>query len=116
MAERREMGSLEAEVLAQLWAAGRPATPAEVLDALGDDLAYTTVTTILTRLLAKGLVERTPAGRGFAYRPAMSEADLAAQRMRSTLDTTRDREAALSRFVGTLSEDDEAALRRILGE
>lgn len=115
MAERREMGSLEAEVLAQLWAAGRPVTPAEVLDALGEQLAYTTVTTILTRLQAKGLVERSPVGRRFAYRPALSEADLAAQRMRSTLDTARDREAALSRFVGTLSDDDEAALRRILG-
>jgi hypothetical protein len=30
-------------VLSELWALGEPATPGEVRDALGTDLAYTTV-------------------------------------------------------------------------
>ncbi len=72
------MGSLEAAVLEQLWARPEGATPAAVHDALGADLAYTTVMTILTRLWKKGLVDREPQGRSFAYRPLVSEAELVA--------------------------------------
>ena len=43
-------------------------TPGEVRDALGGDLAYTTVMTVLTRLFEKGLVTRTQQGRAFALR------------------------------------------------
>lgn len=115
MTDRREMGALEAEVLAQLWAASEPMTPGAVLEAMEDDLAYTTVMTILARLWKKGLVERTQAGRAYAYRPVVSEAELTARKMRASLDRAADREAALSRFVGALSKRDERALRRILG-
>lgn len=115
MAERREMGALENEVMAQLWVTGRPASPASVLDALNTDLAYTTVMTILTRLWKKGLVQRQPEGRGFVYWPKYSEADLTAMRMRAALDKAHDRKAVLSRFVGQLSKRDERALREALG-
>lgn len=114
MSERRKMGALEAEVLAQLWAQDRPASPREILDALGGELAYSTVLTILVRLWRKGIVERERRGRAFVYRPVLSEAELTASRMRNTLDRTRDREAALSQFVGTLNKREERALRRIL--
>jgi len=110
------MGALEADVLAQLWAAPDSMIPAEVRAAMGDTLAYTTVLTILTRLWQKGLVVRDLRGRAYAYSPAVSEAELAARRMRAALDRTRDREAALSRFVGTLSKRDERALRRVITE
>ena len=59
MAERRPMGALEAEVLDVLWRADGPVTPADVRTAMGTDLAYTTVMTILVRLWEKGLTERT---------------------------------------------------------
>ena len=87
MTERRPTGALEQEVLLQLWTLGRPATPAEVLDELDDDLAYTTVMTILTRLWQKGLVVRTRQGRAFAYEPAVSEAELTARRMHESLSS-----------------------------
>lgn len=110
------MGELESAVLAQLWAAGEPLTPAGVRDGLGDELAYTTVMTILIRLWKKGLVERERRGRAYAYRPVVTEAELTARRMRAMLDRSRDREGALSRFVGALPEREERALRRILAE
>lgn len=113
---RRGMGALEADVLAQLWGAPDSMIPAEVRAAMGDTLAYTTVLTILTRLWQKGLVVRDLRGRAYAYSPAVSEAELAARQMRAALDRTRDREAALSRFVGTLSKRDERALRRVITE
>lgn len=114
--QRREMGGLEADILAQLWAAPDAMIPAEVRAAMGDALAYTTILTILTRLWQKGLVVRDLRGRAYAYSPAVSEAELAARRMRAALDRTRDREAALSRFIGTLSKRDERALRRVISE
>ncbi len=112
--KRREAGALEAEVLATLWAADRPLTPGEVVDALGDGLAYNTVQTILTRLLQKGAVHREAVGRAHAYTPVLDEAGLAARRMRAMLDRGGDHAAVLSRFVGTLSVDEENTLTGLL--
>ena len=108
------MGSLETTVLEHLWATPSGATPAEVHAALGTDLAYTTVMTILTRLWKKELVEREPHGRSFKYRPVVSEAELAARRMDRALQQSRDRRAALSQFVNGLSTKDERVLRKLL--
>jgi predicted transcriptional regulator len=114
MSERRARGAREAEVLAALWAAESPMTPEEVRQVLGDDLAYTTVLTILVRLQEKGAVRREERGRGFAYTPILDEADLIARRMRSLLDTETDRDGVLSRFVSALQPGDAAALRAAL--
>ena len=73
MSTRREMGSLEREVLMCLWASEDPMSPADVRLALGDGLAYTTVMTVLSRLWRKGMVERLAMGRGFVYRPVLSK-------------------------------------------
>lgn len=110
------MGSLEQKVLSALWAAEHGLTPAQVLATIGDDLAYTTVMTILTRLWKKDLLERTRRGRAFVYRPIVSEAEYAATRMQAQLERVSDRGAALSRFVGSLTPKDERMLRRALGE
>jgi len=85
-----------------------------VLAALDENLAYTTINTILTRLFDKGLVRRARDGRVFRYEPALSEDELAAQRMHTELARTRDRAGALSQFVGTLSKRDARALRAIV--
>lgn len=110
------MGALEAEVLSRLWATTDAMTPADVVAAMDDPPAYTTVMTILTRLWKKGLVTREPRGRAYAYRPVVDEAQFAAQKMRASLDSAANREAALSHFVGALTKRDERALRRIIGE
>lgn len=111
---RRPPGALENEVLAALWAHDGPMTPAQVRDELGDDLAYTTVMTTLSRLYEKGLVSRTSAGRGYAYAPMVEEAQLAASRMQAVLDAGPDRAEVLTRFVGSLDSDDEKLLRGLL--
>jgi predicted transcriptional regulator len=116
VAERRAMGALETTVLTCLWRSKNALTPAEVIEAMDDPPAYTTVMTILTRLWQKGLVGREMRGRAFAYQPLVSEAELAAQRMRATLLAASDRQDALSHFVGTLTKREERALRQILGD
>jgi predicted transcriptional regulator len=116
MAGRRAKGSLESEVLAALWAADQPLTPAQVADALGGELAYTTVQTTLTRLHAKGAVSREPSGRAHAYSAVLDDAGLAAHRMQQVLEGGGDRAAVLSRFLGALSPQDEATLAQLIAD
>jgi predicted transcriptional regulator len=89
-------------------------TPGQVRAALGGDLAYTTVMTTLARLSEKGVVTRHRAGRAYAYQAVVDEDEIAARQMQLLLDTRDDRAAVLSRFVGTLSDDDERLLTELL--
>jgi predicted transcriptional regulator len=117
MSERRPMGSLEAEVLGVLWhVPGAALTPAEVRVGLDAELAYTTVMTILTRLWKKGVVERTPQGRAYAYRAVLDEADFTAQRMQAALGRSTDRAEAFHRFARLLSRRDASLLRAALDD
>ncbi|MFJ4810766.1 BlaI/MecI/CopY family transcriptional regulator [Streptomyces longwoodensis] len=111
---RRAQGELEGLVLAALREADGAATAGWVQERLGGDLAYTTVITILTRLLAKGAVTRERAGRSFAWTPVSDRAGLAARRMRKVLDRESDREAVLASFVTSLDAGDERLLRELL--
>lgn len=114
MGSRRKQGELEAEVLAALWAADGPLTPEQVRGELGEQLAYTTVQTILVRLHAKSVIGREARGRSYAYAPLMDEAELAADRLRKLLDAERDLEGVLGHFVAALDERQAEALRRAL--
>ncbi|HEX3811845.1 MAG TPA: BlaI/MecI/CopY family transcriptional regulator [Mycobacteriales bacterium] len=107
---RRPAGALETEVLAALWAATEPMTPAQVQESLRAELAYTTVMTILTRLYEKGAVSRERVGRAYAYAAVLDQSGIAAAQMRALLDRGDDRTAVLARFVDGLSGDDERAL------
>ncbi|WP_123670563.1 BlaI/MecI/CopY family transcriptional regulator [Actinocorallia herbida] len=111
---KRAPGDLEREITAALHAADRALTPREVRSALGESLAYTTVLTILVRLEGKGVLERERRGRAFAYRPVADDPGLAVRRMHQLLDERPDREVVLTRFLGSLSDDDEQLLRRML--
>ena len=116
----RPRGALERDVLACLAAAGRPLSPGEVQAELGDDLAYTTVMTTLSRLYAKGALSRQPAGRGYAYElpggPDAAQASMTAHRMLQLLDAGGDRAGVLSRFVADLRPEDEELLSGLLTE
>lgn len=116
MGERRASGGLESEVLAALWAADSPLNAGEVADALGGELAYNTVQTILARLHGKGAVHREQVGRAHVYTPVLDEAGLAAKRMRAVLDRGGDHAAVLSRFLNTLTAGEEATLAKLLDE
>jgi predicted transcriptional regulator len=111
---RRSAGQLENEVLAALWAADTPMTPAEVLAAIGTDLAYNTVHTILTRLVEKGQVTRVSHAGRSSYAPARDATDTVADRMREILDSGLDRREVLARFASTLDAEEEAAVRAAL--
>ena len=113
------ISAAELDVLKVLWDLG-PASVRDVHASLNDEsaepLAYNTVQTILTRLHDKQIIRRRPAGRAYAYSPVLDESDLAALRMRSVLDRGGDRTTVLTRFVGTLTPEEESTLAAILRE
>ncbi|MCG7203822.1 BlaI/MecI/CopY family transcriptional regulator [Streptomyces arenae] len=111
---RRAQGALETQVLAALQQADGPVTAGWVRERLAAGLAYTTVMTVLGRLLAKDAVTRRREGRSFVWLPAADQAGLAALKMRRVLDGERDRRAVLASFVTTLPEGDERLLRELL--
>ncbi|MFF7753785.1 BlaI/MecI/CopY family transcriptional regulator [Streptomyces sp. NPDC007971] len=113
---RRAQGALETRVLAALHEAEGPVTAGWVQERLAAGLAYTTVMTVLARLLAKGAVTRTRQGRSFVWMPAADEAGLAALKMRKVLDGEQDRRAVLASFLTALPESDEQVLRELLDQ
>ena len=115
MAEaRRPSGRLEAEVLMTLMASAAPMTAAEVRSALDNRLAYTTVLTVLSRIADKGLAIKQRRGRADIYTPVRDPAEITAMRMRRLLESDDDRAAVLTRFVSSLSGDDERLLLELL--
>jgi predicted transcriptional regulator len=114
-ARRHSAGSLEAEVMAALWSSDSQLTTAEVQRSLGRELAYTTVMTTLTRLHSKGMVDRVKLNRAYAYSPAKRADEDAAQAMSELLFQGGDKAAVLSHFVESLSPQEEALLREVLG-
>jgi len=107
----------ELDVVNVLWDRG-PSTVAEVRAALPDDLAYTTVLTILRVLEEKGYVAHTTEGRAHRYR-CLVEREQAAG---SALRRVRDRlfggsaELLLTRLVEkeSLDEDELRRMRDLL--
>ncbi|MEV5573103.1 BlaI/MecI/CopY family transcriptional regulator [Spirillospora sp. NPDC052269] len=111
---RRASGALETEIMSVLQRAGRPLSTTDVQRLLTDDLAYSTVVTILTRMHDKGLLVRAKTGRAFRYAPVSDEPGLVARRMHQALQERPDRHMVLARFVDTLSDQDERLLRELL--
>lgn len=111
---RRAAGQLESEVLAALWAADGPLTPAQVLEAIGSDVVYVTVLSTLIRLHERGIVDREKHGRAHVYRPVRSQAETAATDMRAMLDGGGDHEQVLTRFLDMLPAADQDTVRSLV--
>jgi len=108
-------GELERSVVEVLWDTSAPMTARAVVEALpGRELAVTTVLTVLGRLEAKGVVRRSRDSRAHSYEAVASREQHTAELMRDVLDTAGDRQDALARFVGAVTPEDLAALRRAL--
>ncbi|TMM30230.1 MAG: BlaI/MecI/CopY family transcriptional regulator [Actinobacteria bacterium] len=103
--QRRGYGDLAQAILDLVGQAGAPVTPAQVRDALGRELAYTTVMTVMARLYDRGLLARKRSGRAFAYTVVGDPAQVTARRMHRILDVDADRAGVLARFVDGLTGD-----------
>jgi predicted transcriptional regulator len=116
---------LEREVMERIWELGRTSARA-VLEAVNDDpsrapRAYTTVLTIMQRLEAKGLLERTRGPRFDLYEPVMSRDEYVRARADAEVDeiVAEYGELALVQFArhaAALDPERREALRRLAGE
>ncbi|TCO59289.1 BlaI/MecI/CopY family transcriptional regulator [Actinocrispum wychmicini] len=101
----RPVGELEAEVLRRLWTISAPVTGKQLQAQFADRaLAYTTLMTVLARLVGKGLVERVPDGRVMRFRAAGDPDELTAQAIGQLLASARDPRAVLAHLVEDIDD------------
>jgi predicted transcriptional regulator len=98
-----------------LWAVGGDMSGREVAERFPDN-AYTTVATVLDRLVNKGLVRRGRAGRTIRFDAVGSPGAHAAAQMHQALAAGQVTEATLVHFARTLSADEAAILRAVLDD
>ncbi len=107
----------ELDVINVLWNAG-PSTVAEVREALDDDLAYTTVLTVLRVLEDKGHVTHESEGRAHRYRPLVQRDVAASSALRRVKENlfSGSSELLLTRLVEdtSLSDDELRRMRDLL--
>ena len=112
------LGDLEGAVMEALWHL-ESATVRDVHKALQTRtrrLAYTTVMTVMTRLAAKGLLERTPEGNAYRYAPTLSQEQFLARASRRVFSSLVDDLAAapvMSSFIDGLGEKELKALEEL---
>jgi predicted transcriptional regulator len=110
------LGDLERRVLGIVWDLPNPEpTGPEVADALPSH-AYTTVATVLDRLVNKGLLSRRRDGRTIRFAPVGVRGAHTAVVMRQALTADGDPTAALLCFAETLSSSEVAILLDALAE
>ena len=107
-----------------LWDTDRSATATDLRDRLVDaaamstgrgPLATTTILTVLSRLEKKGFVTRDRDSRPHLYRATTTRTNHTADLMLEVLGSALDRQAALARFIGTVSPQEAESLRQLLG-
>ena len=113
----RVLGSLEALVMEVMWEASGPMTIRDVTDRLQrkQPFAFTTVMTVMNRLVQKRLLVRSGSKGSYTYRPAVSrDAFVRDLTVHVTTGLVRDFGGlAVSQFVEALAEEDPAALAQL---
>ena len=112
--ELPRLGPLERQVMEILWDCPEELCTRDVLERTEQELAYTTIATVLSNLARKNLVAKVPLPRAWGYRPLVTRSQYAASLMTEALATGGDRHAALLQFVGSMTADDAAILRGLL--
>ena len=118
----KELTERELDVMQVFWKQGG-GTAAEIRDQLaaaGQDLAYTTVATLIRILTEKGFVQQVTKERPFVFRPMRSYEEVSGRMLDDVLDRVfqGSREKLLVRLVDQkkLSAKERALLTQILKE
>ena len=120
MAERPGLSEAEMEVLKALWSEG-PATVRRINELLADrGWAYTTVLTLLRRLVVKGYATSEASGVAHVFRAAVTREEVLERRLKDTADELCDGSAVplvLALVQGhKFSTGELARLRRLLDQ
>jgi predicted transcriptional regulator len=109
-------GETQGQIMAALWRVGS-GTVEQVREELPSRYqgAYNTVQTVLNRLTERGLLERERAGRGYVYRPRLTEAEYLSGSIRRTLAgaSSGARQAALASIIGGMAPEEVSELEAL---
>lgn len=112
-------GDLQQRAMRVIWERGR-CTVEDVRQALParERSAYTTVQTVLNRLVDRGLLDREKVGKAFCYSAKLSESDYVAESLNRTLvgASAEARRAALAQLVDGLDATDVREIRSLADE
>jgi predicted transcriptional regulator len=113
---RRGFGELEQTIMEVIWAHEGAVTGRQVVDELAHSrrVAYTTVLTVMDRLVRKGLLVKQATGRAHSYRPVESREAYTANLMAKMLGTANNPTAVLLHFVEQLPPEHTDELRSAL--
>jgi len=111
-----QLGPLEKKIMDLLWHR-REATVRWVVDRLQqrEDMAYTTVMTVMGRLVEKGLLSRKASGRAYVYRATKTKgeflAEISKSRVRALVADFGD--MALAHFAEEIEDADPERIERL---
>ncbi|CAA9299820.1 MAG: transcriptional repressor, CopY family [uncultured Gemmatimonadetes bacterium] len=109
----------ELDVMSILWRSGS-GTVSEVREGLGEDLAYTSVLSVLQTLEEKGFVRHEPEGRAYRYFPTVEPETAGRSAMARIREAVFQGSAELmfAQFVSDrkLNRDELERMRRLLAE
>lgn len=97
-----------------VWRLGE-ASVEQVRTALPSPGAYTTVQTVLNRLVDRGLLTRTMTGNAYIYSANIAESEYLARSIEQTLSTasTEARQVALAQLIGNLDQGELSDVRKL---
>ena len=108
----RLLGTLESRIMAFFWQSPGSHSISDLHTHLNkeDNLAYTTVSTIVSRLVEKGLLTRQKDGRGYLYKSALSEEGFRKSTSRRLIKNLLNSfgDLAIAGFVDELRSDPQA--------
>lgn len=114
------LGELEQKIMDVIWSAKKPLKPAEVQKQLADELAYTTVMTVMKRLSDKRILKRKRAGKVFFYEPVKCKEEYASNNLNDHYNKILASfgDLAISHFVDTVegNPQDLRLLKKYLDE
>lgn len=108
-----QLGELEQQVMDLLWESN-PRSVRDVMDALPNRPAYTTIATVMQNLKIKHMVRAERQGRFVNYLPQMSRDEYVARQMHQALDSSHDKAASILHFVQDMPEEGLQMLRNYL--
>lgn len=112
----RQQGELESQVMDVIWSSEEPITSQQVLDSVngaGNELALTTILTVLSRLVDKGLIVReSSGGRNLKFAAVESRELHSANLMLKLLDDSQNPALTFAQFTSALSPKQLEALRK----
>lgn len=90
-----------------IWDSQEPLKPSEIKQKLVKNLAYTTITTVLTRLVDKGMLHRAQKGNVYYYKPSKPRKKFAEDKLPKLFNELLGSygNLAIAQFVDTLKDN-----------